>query len=284
VLDGGEEAVQLMPTGGGVVVVSVTPSGNTLNGEARYVSTLDAPPVGLGPAEQALPSVTSGRVWLVERSPVFFPAASVRVREVSYDGTTTAEAGLPAGVFPHAAVTDGLLVTVTGAAVVYDPVGQEGRTIAHGTVLAADAQRVLRRTCNEALRCRVALGPLEAPDAANVTVPPEAETALATGFSQASLSPTGRWVALIIPDLEAFTNNRLAVLDVTTGGLRPAPEPMSVGDQGFGPFTSSYAWGPSGEWLFSVDSENGVTAWNLLDDRVVPIDLDLPAVAAVAVS
>lgn len=278
VVDRPLEAVKLMAAGEGIAMV-FSFSGETPIGQARYLADLEGPTVDLGRAQGLLPSVTPGRLWLLDGSPVFDAERSTRLREVSYDGTTTVETTLPPGIHPYAAVEGGLLVNPTGSVVVYDPVSQEGRSIGDGVVLAADTQRVLRRVCDEGLRCRVAMGPLELPDAASVTVPAEAEASLVSGFTPPTLSPTGRWVSFV-----DSMGQDLAVLDVTTGELRPAPDALTLDDAVFWPFSSSYAWAPSGEWLFSLDRRGGVSAWNLLEDTVVPLEFDLSDVAGIAVS
>ena len=302
----GPDAFQLVAVddeaGGGVIVVPIsfayTDETNRSSSDALYVAAPDVEPVPLGPAQRAFPSAVPGRVWLVEPSVVDAPFGPARVREVGLDGGTSAFVDLPPGVQPIAGVQGGLLVEASGTLLVLDPqrdrrAETQGRTVGDGTglVLAAGPQGLVRRVCDERLRCGITAGTLDEPDArmAPVNVDVALSPWLLAGYGTGTLSPDGRRVAVTTDDPlddadDSTGGSELgypAVLDLSEAGLLRPPESFRIEEDGFG-LSTPLAWSPSGEWLFT-STYDGALAWRVFYSEVVPVELPVRGVRAIAV-
>ncbi|MEP6660703.1 MAG: hypothetical protein ABJD24_12365 [Acidimicrobiales bacterium] len=125
--------------------------------------------------------------------------------------------------------------------------------VAEGSFLAAAGNRIASVTCDEALSCRIGIGPLGAPPDHQVDVVPGLE---AGGFYYGggpALSPTRDLVAYGT----AFGGlpTVVVVLDLDAGAtvLRRELFPGPVGPQ--------FVWSPDGRWLFWVNNGH-VNAWS----------------------
>lgn len=273
-LFGAGQPVRLLPIGAGAVVI-VEEGGS--HGAAHSVWSPDAGANGLGPALDAYPSATPGRVWLSDQYR-FFPESprGTTLREVASDGVIHAELTLPPGVYVRGAVPGGLLVEAGGELVVFDPATATGRSLGSGRFVAASGEWIARWVCEPTLACRLVVGTVDDPEVESLT-PMQAEglnAVVVSPFGNASLSPDGTRLAYA-----AAGDDRPSVLDLASGETR-RPEGFTPTDQDLAFGRAPFAW--SGSWVFAP-LQDGVQAWDVETGLVIPIDLDLWTIAAFAV-
>ena len=211
------------------------------------------------------PSARSGRVWLREEvgGPGIQPGRlPSRLREMSIDGTSTAQIDLPTGIFWVFPVEDEVAFQYAGRIYLKNASGGL-RDYAVGDLVVAGSGIIIWTGCTVSLSCSLNIG---TPGNSRRSSYP---IAVGTGYSAASpnaLAPDGR--AAVVVDQQGLP----VILDTRTGETRPLG--VSFNQSG----NLSFAWSPDSRWLLTVRSGTWLVASDL--DRGIDVDVRLPTEAA----
>jgi hypothetical protein len=211
--------------------------------------------------QEVWPSARSGRVWLREEvgGPGIQPGRlPSRLREMSIDGTSTAQIDLPPGIFWAFPVEDEVAFQYAGRIYLKDATGGV-RDYAVGDLVVAGSGVIVWTGCTVSLSCSLNIG---TPDNSHRSSYP---IAVGIGYSAASpnaLAPDGR--AAVVVNQQGLP----VVLDTRTGETRPLGVNLGQSDN------LPFAWSPDSRWLLTVRSGTWLVASDF--DGGIDVDVRLP--------
>jgi hypothetical protein len=244
-------------------------------GDVVRVTDGEIRPVRLAADHLVVPTVAEDAVWVYSGET---PYAAGTATLLGLDGQVRDRVALPAVALPLTGTSEHLLVNAPGAITAVE--GDGGRTVAQGTALATDGDRLARLDCDSGLRCAIVLGTVDDPDQVRTTLDAEDLPGGFAGLPIGVFSPDGRWLAL--PRYRTEGRGRLqrvlvTVIDTTTGA-----EAFRAEGAAARPYGTPLAWSPDSRWLVFVSGRR-LHAWPAGGDDARSIGDDVGPVEALAV-
>jgi hypothetical protein len=232
-------------------------------------------PLRLAEDHLLVPTVADDAVWIYSGGT---PYADGTATLLGLDGRVRDHVAMPAVALPLAGTGDRLIVDTPAGVAVVDRDG--GRTVARGTALATDGDRLAWLDCDGGLSCAVVVGTVDDPDQVRATLDAADLPAGFAGLPIGAFSPDGRWLAL--PLYRTDEQGRLeqivlSVLDTATGA-----EVFRTDGTPARPRGTPLAWSPDSRWLVFASGGN-IRGWQVDGDRAVSIATDVGTVDALAV-
>lgn len=169
-------------------------------------------------------------------------------------GSAPTNLPLPGSSDPVAVVPGGVaLQSRAGGVYQVDLTNGAVHKIAEGAFVAAAGNRVASVTCDDALKCRMGIGPFGGRPTHQVAIAPDALDYGYYGLGSNALSPTRDLVAYLTSDGGRVL---VEVLDLDTGDV--ALSVAMTSGPGNGP---PFVWSADGRWLFWTDGGQ-VKAWS----------------------
>jgi len=221
----------------------------------RLVEGNEGAPQQLARNHRSIPTADTASVWVYDQLTANIGGVASRV---GFDGTVEDRIELPALAQPLAGTSEGLVVGTPGTV---STIGNDGdrRLIARGQALASDGTNLARLDCLGDLSCSVAIGTLDEPDRARVTLQPGDLPVGMFEVPEARFSPDGRWLAL--PVYRELDNLRIERSSVVVIDTELGTEVERVPGSTLTAPTTPFAWSPDSAWL-AVSSGTGLLLWN----------------------